>query len=120
MKGQSLSIFAGFRLGLVALALVTLVLVGTAHVGSAQTGSGSPPPTYDYSDMVPGTQGPTSLTVAGAENRLLRTFVVQVPVLVPLAELQAALPPGFNAVANPAGSNTGQVTASFFFQQRTT
>ncbi len=120
MKDQTLSIFSRFKLGLVALALVVLALVGTSRIGSAQMGSGSPPPTYDWNDMAPGIQGPTSPLLAGAERRQLRLFRIQIPILVPLVELQAALPPGFIAIANPAGSNTGQVTLDFNFQQRFT
>jgi len=120
VKDQTLSIFAAFRLGLVALALVALVLVDTARVGSAQTGSRAPLPTYDWDDNVPGTQGPTSPLLAGAPQRALRMLAVQIPLLIPLTELQAVLPPGFNAVATPAGSNTGQLTLTFAFQQRVT
>jgi len=103
MKAHTLGSFTGFTLGLAALALLGLIFAGAAPVGTAQTGSGLLPPTYDWDDTVPGIQGPTSPLLAGAERRQFRSFVVSIPVLVPLMELQAALPPGFIAIALAAG-----------------
>ncbi|MBI4468191.1 MAG: hypothetical protein HY650_02605 [Acidobacteria bacterium] len=120
MKDRTSDIFTGFRLGLAALGLVGMIMAVPFRVGSAQTGSGSPPPSYDYNDAEPGVQGPTSPLMAGAEARSLQTFLVQITILVPLAEIQAVLPPGFIARPNPAGSNMAQVGLLFLFQQRTT
>lgn len=109
------------RLFSTVLAAVSLLLLCTTGIPLAQTGMGSsPPPTYDWDDNVPGIQGPTSPQLAGAEYRRLQTFRVFIPVRVPLAELQAALPPGFNAVPSPAGSNTAQVSLDYGFQIRET
>lgn len=102
------------------VAPLVAVLGLRAHTAVAQTPSLSPPPSYDWDDTVPGTQGPTSPLLAGAERRQFRAFVVQIPVLVPLSDLQAALPPGFIAIANPAGSSTAQVSLSFNAMQRLT
>ncbi|MBI4469009.1 MAG: hypothetical protein HY650_06790 [Acidobacteria bacterium] len=120
VKARTRKVFTGFRLGVISLALIAFGITGNAPVGSAQTGSGSPPPTYDYDDSMPGVQAPTVPQIAGAEFRNLRPFRLLIPVRVPLAEVQALLPPGFTAVANPAGSETGQVQLHFFFHSRTT
>ncbi len=120
MQNRQLSTFIGFRFAFVVLVLVTPAILGLAHVGPAQMGSGSPPATYDYNDMVPGVQGPTSPLVANPIGRFVRTYTVQIPVLVPLSELLAALPPGFVVSATPANSTTGSVTLSFYFQERHT
>jgi hypothetical protein len=71
------------------------------------------PPTYDFDPAVPGVQGPTSPLLATPYTHFFRTSSVNVPLLVPAAELQAALPPGFNALPDPLGRAT--VTALFSF-----
>ena len=104
-----------------ACALFALLLacgLGCAAEARAQAAQGSPPPTYDYDAATPGTQPPTSPLVAGYEFRSLRLYQMSVPVLVPLAELQAALPSGFQPVATPANSTTATVTLMFIYQQR--
>lgn len=80
--------------------------------------SGSPPATYDYDAAVAGTQGPKSPLLAGYQTRSLRTHQFAIPVLVPLPDLQAVLPPGFAAIAAPPGSATAQVGLAFVYQQR--
>lgn len=100
------------------LALPLALCFAAAHDARAQSAQGSPPPTYDYNASQPGTQPPTSPLVANHEFRSLRLYQLSVPVLVPLAELQAALPPGFNPVATPANSNTATLTLMFIYQQR--
>lgn len=82
---------------------------------SAQSGA---PPTYDYDAATPGTQAPFSPLLAGYTYRSVRTYQVAIPVLVPLQELQAALPPGYIPVATPAGSNTATIALTFFLDQR--
>ena len=89
-----------------------------APAARAQSAQGAPPPTYDYDPATPGTQGPTSPLVAGHEFRSLRMYQLSIPVLVPLSELQAALPAGFAPVATPANSNTATLTLMFIYQQR--
>jgi len=49
----------------------------------------------------------------------MRTHNVGIQALVPLAQLQAILPAGLTAVANPVGSSTAQVVLTFVYQQRT-
>ncbi|MBI4469064.1 MAG: hypothetical protein HY650_07075 [Acidobacteria bacterium] len=117
MKGRTSQTVAGLGWGSLALAVGAIALTGIAHFGPAQTGSGLPPPTYDYDDSAPGIQGPTSPFLVGAEQRVYRSLLLRVPVLVPLAELQAMLPAGFTAVAAPAGVNAGVIQLNFFFQQ---
>ena len=104
--------------GIFSLALVALALFGFAVAGRAQTGSGLPPPTYDFDSGTPGTQPPTSPLVAGYDFRSFRQYQVTIPVLVPLSELQAILPSGFNAIATPAGSQTGTISFLCIVDQR--
>jgi hypothetical protein len=88
-----------------------------ADVARAQVPVGSPPPTYDYIPAEPGTQPPNVLG-GPFTARELRTHTLRVGVRVPLAELQALLPPGFTARANPVGSNTALVNLTFAYQIR--
>lgn len=76
----------------------------------------SGPPTYDFDPATPGTQGPKSPLLNGWTYRSLRQYQIAVPVLVPLLELQAVLPPGFLPVATSPG--VGTVTLNFFLDQR--
>jgi hypothetical protein len=71
------------------------------------------PSTYDYDADTPGVQGPTFPLFANSFTRFFRPISVNVPVLVPAADLQAALPSGFNAVSD-AGRST--ISAFFSFQ----
>ena len=116
MKTQMFRNFA--RRGLFAVALGVLALVGFVGTGQAQTGSGSPPPTYDWDNSVPGVQQPTSPLVANPDFRSVRLYQVAFPVLVPLAELQGIMPAGFTAIATPAGSQTGTVNFLYIVDQR--
>jgi hypothetical protein len=54
----------------------------------------------------------------GYEAHVFRTFQLNVPVIVPLAELQSILPTGFTALASPSGSSTAQITLGFVYHQR--
>jgi hypothetical protein len=72
------------------------------------------PPTYDYDASTPGVQGPTFPLFASSFTRFFRPITVIVPVLVPAADLQAALPSGFNAVSDAVGRST--ISALFSFQ----
>lgn len=98
--------------------LALLACLASAQGANAQTGSGSPPPTYDYDDAIAGTQPPKSALVADYEYRSVRTYQVSIPVLVPLAQLQAILPAGYTAVASPADSQTASLSLGFFLDQR--
>ncbi|HVF68304.1 MAG TPA: hypothetical protein VM914_11600 [Pyrinomonadaceae bacterium] len=100
------------------LVLLAAFCFAAAQEASAQGAQGAPPPTYDYNASVPGTQPPASPLVANHEFRSVRLYQLSVPVLVPLAELQAALPPGFVPVATPANSGAATVTLMFIYQQR--
>ena len=71
------------------------------------------PPTYDFDPAVPGVQGPTSPLLANPFTHFFRTISVNVPVLVPATELQAALPPGFNALPDALGR--ASINALFSF-----
>jgi hypothetical protein len=71
------------------------------------------PPTYDFNAAVPGVQGPTSPLLAAPYTHFFRTISVNVPLLVPAGELQATLPPGFNALPDALGRAT--VTTLFSF-----
>lgn len=88
--------------------------VADAH---AQVSIGSPPPTYDYVPGEPGTQPPPVLGGPFTARELF-THSLRVGVFVPLAELQALLPPGFLARPFPAGSNTAIVNLQFNLQAR--
>jgi len=90
------------------LALTTATMTLRPPQASAQ------PPTYDYDAGNPGVQGPTFPLFANSFTRFFRPISVNVPVLVPAADLQAALPSGFNAVADVAGRST--ISALFSFQ----
>jgi hypothetical protein len=72
------------------------------------------PSTYDYDAGAPGVQGPTFPLFANSFTRFFRPISVNVPVLVPAADLQAALPSGFNAVSDAVGRST--ISALFSFQ----
>lgn len=98
--------------------LLAAVCLAAPPAARAQSAQGAPPPTYDYDAATPGTQPPTSPLVAGYEFRSLRIYQLSIPVLVPLAELQAALPAGFVPAATPANSNTATLTLMFIYQQR--
>ena len=74
----------------VALIVSLLTLPGGAAAG---------PPTYDYDPNAPGVQGPTSPLFANPIGRFMRTLSLAVQVLVPTADLQSTLPPGFIAVS---------------------
>ncbi|MGV3722287.1 MAG: hypothetical protein ACO1SX_15375 [Actinomycetota bacterium] len=89
-----------------------------ANPAGAQTGSGSPPPTYDYDPEIAGTQPPKSPLLADYEYRSVRTYQVSIPVLVPLSQLQAILPAGYQAIASPAESQTASLSLGFFMDQR--
>ena len=97
--------------------LSPVVVVGSCFA-QVNEGTPAPPPTYDYDSAVAGTQGPKSPLVAGYTYRSVRSFQMAVPVFVPLAELQAVLPPGYTPVATPAGSDTATITLNFFMDQR--
>ena len=72
------------------------------------------PATYDYDASTAGVQGPTSPLFANPFTRFFRTISVNVPLLVAAADLQAALPPGFNAVPDALGR--ASIFALFSFQ----
>jgi len=77
------------------------------------------PPSYDYNTDIPGIQPPTSPLLANPATHTLRTFQLSVSsVLVPLGELQAILPPGFNALESSPGSGTASLILDFIFQER--
>jgi len=100
-----------------------LVLLGSSQVGAqGPTPTGSPPPTYDYDPIKPGTQPPTSTLPGGLlenyESRTLRTHRFGAQALVPLAEAQALLPPGYVATASPSGSSTAVVNLFCEYQLR--
>jgi hypothetical protein len=80
----------------------------------AQTPEGSPPPTHEPPLSSTVGAGPLS----GYENRAVRVHQLNVPVLVPLADLQAVLPNGYTALPVAAGGATAQVTLGFYYQQR--
>lgn len=86
-------------------------------VARAQVPVGSAAPTYDYIPAEPGTQPPNVLGGPFTARELL-THTLRVGVRVPLAELQALLPPGFIARANPVGSDTALVSLNFGYQIR--
>src|SRR4051812_16607357 len=89
------------------------LLVSLVSSSFAQSGSGSPPLTYDYNPAVAGIQPPLFLGSASADYRSLRTYQVNIPVLVPISELQSLMPAGFTALETPSGSNTGTLTLGF-------
>jgi hypothetical protein len=93
-------------LGILVLTVATLTLQ-PARADAQQ------PPTYDFNPAVPGVQGPTSPLLAAPYTHFFRTISLNVPLLVPVAELQAALPPGFTALPDPLGRAT--VTALFSY-----
>jgi hypothetical protein len=89
------------------LALTTATLTLRPSPACAQ------PSTYDYDADTPGVQGPTFPLFANSFTRFFRPISVNVPVLVPSADLQAALPSGFIAVSDAAGRSTISVLVSF-------
>ena len=99
------------------------VLLGSSQVGAqGPTPTGSPAPTYDYNDAAPGTQPPTSTLPGGLlenyESRTLRSHRLVVQVLVPLAEVQALLPPGYLATASASFPATAVVNLNCEYQLR--
>ncbi|MES2206680.1 MAG: hypothetical protein V4525_07780 [Pseudomonadota bacterium] len=93
-------------------------LLAIASSFTAAPASSAEAPTYDYDAATLGTQAPTSPLLSGYTYRSVRTYQVAIPVLVPLNQLQAILPPGFVPVAAPSNSNAGTVTLSLFLDQR--
>jgi hypothetical protein len=92
---------------ILALAVAILALnPGRAHAQE--------PATYDYDASTAGVQGPTSPLFANPFTRFFRTISVSVSLLVPAADLQAALPPGFNVV--PDAQGRASISALFSFQ----
>lgn len=108
------------RTSIVSIAL-SLFLLGWG-ASKAQAQLGSPPPTYDYDNVTPSTQPPASTLLGGPvhnyETRFLRTHQLNIPIVVPLVELQQLLPAGFVAIATPSGSDTALVTLGFHYQVR--
>jgi hypothetical protein len=90
------------------LALTTATLTLRPSPACAQ------PSTYDYDADTSGVQGPTFPLFANSFTRFFRPISVNVPVLVSAADLQAALPSGFNAVSDAVGRST--ISALFSFQ----
>jgi hypothetical protein len=78
------------------------------------------PPTYDYDTTTAGIQPPTSLVLANPTGRVFSAFKVSAMAIVPLAEVQAMLPPGFiaNALAPPNPPDVAGIGLSFDFQSR--
>ncbi len=104
------------------LVVVSIVQFGPLRplVVGAHPGVHPPsPPSYDYNTDIPGTQPPTSPLLANPATQTLRTFQLTVSsVLVPLGELNAILPPGFNAIESSPGSDTASLILDFIFQER--
>jgi hypothetical protein len=104
------------------LVVVSIVQFGPlrSSVVEAHPGVHPPnPPSYDYNTDMPGTQPPTSALLANPATHTLRTFQLSVSsVLVPLGELQAILPSGFNAIESSPGSGTASLILDFIFQER--
>jgi hypothetical protein len=91
--------------------LATAVAILALNPGRAYA---QEPATYDYDASTAGVQGPTSPLFANPFTRFFRAISVNVPLLVPAADLQAALPPGFNAVPDALGR--ASISALFSFQ----
>lgn len=101
------------------LALVVSVFAAGVRPGQAQQPPvPGPPPTYDYGAMTPGVQGPVSPALANWVARHVRTHQFTLTVLVSRAELQQALPPGYETIVTPAGSDTAAVSLLFIYQLR--
>lgn len=104
--------------------LALIVAAGTMALGvrrgdtAQQPLVSASPPTYDYDADTPGTQPPTSPLLEGFEARVLRTHSLVVTVLVPRAELQAILPPGFVAQGTANDPDAAAVSFGFFYQQQ--
>ena len=77
-------------------------------------------PTYDYDTTTPDrAERPTSPLLANPTARDAGMFRLDVPALVPVAQLQAILPAGFNATEFPApGSGRALLPLLFLFQER--
>jgi hypothetical protein len=71
-------------------------------------------PTYDYDTVAPGAQPPTAPELANPTGRILSNLGLAFTVYVPLAELQAILPPGF--AATPAQPPVSPDLAGLGFQ----
>jgi hypothetical protein len=90
----------------VSLALATFVCLSNGAGAALAQG---PMPSY-------GEPSPSPL-IDGYETRLFRTFQLNVPLFVPLEELQRILPGGFSAIANPSESQTAAIALSLVFHQ---
>ncbi len=104
--------------------LLMAVTMSLAFSGQARSLAqpAAPPsalPSYDYDTTAPGVQGPTSPLVANADLRAFRSHQFAFGVLVPLAELQALLPPGFAATPSQPGADTALAGITFVYHQRT-
>jgi hypothetical protein len=100
------------------MALASLMCLLGAVAVSAQTAPSFPPPTYDFDPLLPGAQPPKSPLLAGYHYRSVRTYQISIPVLVPVSELQAILPPGFTALPSAEGATTATLSLGFFVDQR--
>jgi hypothetical protein len=110
----------------VLLTSLALVLVASAVTLGLQRGATAqtppptqgPPPAHDYDPTTSGVQGPTSPLLAAPDGRYFRGHQLAIGLLVPLAELQALLPDGFEALPSAAGADTSLVGLTFVYQQR--
>jgi hypothetical protein len=106
-------------LGSLILIVASAVALGVRPGDTAQPPPmQGPPPTYDYDAATPGTQPPTSPLLAGFEARWLRTHQLSITALVPKAELQAILPPGFVAQATMNDPDAAAIGLAFVYQQQ--
>lgn len=109
-------VLVGLTLTIVA---ISLTLGGSRRSMAQPPASPAMLPTFDYDAAAPGVQGPASPLVASAELRAFRAHQMAFGVLVPLVELQALLPAGFDAVPSQAGADTAMIGITFVYHQRT-
>jgi len=95
------------RQRLIAGLLSTTVLVVLCAGAGGLRAQTAPLPTY----------GPPAASMQGYQAHAIRTFQVNAPAFVSVAQLQAILPSGFNAIAS--GPGVAQLGISLIFQQRT-
>lgn len=93
--------------------LLGALIVMWAGIASAQPPLGSTPPGYGELSSAQ-----AAGAVAGYQLRLFRSFNISIPFVTKLADLQALLPPGYTAIASPAGSDTANAAIGIAFQQR--
>jgi hypothetical protein len=88
---------------------VAFACLASLFIAEAQTPTGSPPPSHGAL---------SSPLLTGYEQRVVQPHHLSFTIIVPLADLQAVLPPGYVALPRASDPTTAQVTVVIAYQDR--